>query len=96
MQLRHNVIALALLASSAACRAEAPKAAETATAAGQAPRQLREIPGCEGCEAAWEREPQTLASLIRLAGPDEPGEPQLLRENIYKPDGKTPAFRVVL
>ncbi len=96
MQWSHSVLALAILASSAACHARAPGAAETATATGQAPRQLREIPGCEGCEAAWEREPQTLTPSIRLAAPSEPGEPLLLQGTIYKADGRTPAPGVVL
>lgn len=96
MQWSHTVLALAMLASSSACGAEPPDARNTTAAMSQAPRQLREIPGCEGCEAAWERDPQTLSPSIRLASADEPGEPLLLRGTVYKPDGKTPAPGVVL
>lgn len=96
MQWSHTVLALAMLASSSACGAEPPDARNTTAEMSQAPRQLREIPGCEGCEAASERDPQTLSPFIRLASADEPGEPLLLRGTVYKPDGKTPAPGVVL
>ena len=61
-----------------------------------APRQLRPVPGCEGCEAAWEREPSTLVSSIRLAAEKEPGERLLLQGTVFKPDGRTPAPNAVI
>lgn len=82
-----------MLLTSSACGAEAGQPGGTDQ---QRPRELRPVPGCEGCEAAWEADSSTLAPRIRLAGPDEPGEPLLLRGIVYKPDGKTPAAGVVI
>jgi protocatechuate 3,4-dioxygenase beta subunit len=96
MRWYHNLLSAAMLVSSTACSAETSGGTEMAAAADQAPRQLRTIPGCEGCEAAWERQPDTLASSINLSKADEPGEPLLLRGTIYKPDGKTSAPGIVL
>jgi protocatechuate 3,4-dioxygenase beta subunit len=82
-----------MLASSTACGAEQ---GEQQVSGRQAPRQLPTVPGCEGCEAAWEREPSTLGPSIRLAGTDEPGERLLLQGTIFKSDGRTPAPNVVV
>ncbi len=59
-------------------------------------RVLRAVPGCEGCEAAWEREPATLGPRISLAREGEPGEPLILRGTVYRADGRTPAPGIVL
>lgn len=56
----------------------------------------RSVPGCEGCEAAWERDPSTLPAHLRLAAAREPGEPLHLQGTIYRADGRTPAAGVVL
>jgi protocatechuate 3,4-dioxygenase beta subunit len=82
-----------MLASSTGCGAEQ---GEQQVSARQAPRQLPTVPGCEGCEAAWEREPSTLVPSLQLAGTDEPGERLLLQGTIFKPDGRTPAPNVVV
>jgi protocatechuate 3,4-dioxygenase beta subunit len=62
----------------------------------QQQRQLRAVPGCEGCEAAWERDPDALKPRISLAGKDEPGKPLLIRGTVLRADGSTPAAGVVL
>ena len=90
----HKTLALAaMLVSSTACGAEQ---GEQQVSARQAPRQLPTVAGCEGCEAAWEREPSTMAPSIQLAGSDEPGERLLLQGTVFKPDGRTPAPNVVV
>ncbi len=90
----YKMFALAtMLTTSTACRAER---GEQRVAAQQAPRQLPTVPGCEGCEAAWERDPSTLVPVIQLAGKDEPGERLLLQGTVFKPDGRTPAPSVVI
>lgn len=84
----HKAVTLAaMLAASPACGAEQDR---------QQARQLRAVPGCEGCEAAWEREPSTLVPSIQLAGEKEPGERLLLQGIVFKPDGRTPAPNVVI
>ncbi len=88
---RRAVIA-GLLVGPAACYAR-PR---DTSAPREGARGLRPVPGCEGCEAAWERNPSALLPRIRLAPAGEPGEPMLLRGTVFKPDGKTPAPGVVL
>ncbi len=83
----------AMLVISTACGAEQ---GQQQVSAKQAPRQLPTVPGCEGCEAAWEREPSTMVASIQLAGKDEPGERLLLQGTVFKADGRTPAPNVVL
>ncbi len=83
----------AMLFTSLACGAEQ---SQQQVDVQPAPRQLRAVPGCEGCEAAWEREPATMASAIQLAGRDEPGERLLLQGTVFKPDRRTPAPNVIL
>ena len=56
----------------------------------------RSVPGCEGCEAVWERRPGDLLPAITLASPDERGEPLRVEGTIYHSDGRTPASNVVL
>lgn len=85
-----SLLALALVAASSACQAQP---AEEAQARRQA---LRPVPGCEGCEAAWERDPAALAASLTLAGAEEPGERLLVRGTAYRPDGRTPARGIVL
>ena len=89
------MLVAAVLASSNACNAETSNTMNSA-AAQQQPRQLRTIPGCEGCEAAWERDPNTRRPSVSLASAEEPGEPFLLRGTVYKADGRTPAPGIVI
>lgn len=90
----HKTLALAaMLVSSTACGAEQ---GEQQVSARQAPRQLPTVPGCEGCEAAWEREPSTMAPNIQLAGSDEPGERLVLQGTVFQANGRTPAPNVVV
>lgn len=87
------LIAAALSMPAASCAEQVqsePPAAEART------RELRPVPGCEGCEAAWERDPAALPARIGLAPEGEPGEPMILRGTVYKADGRTPAPGVVL
>lgn len=89
-----RILAVAImLTTSSGCTAEPrqqrPNLQETS-------RQLRAIPGCEGCEAAWEREPSELTPRVQIAPASEPGERLILRGTVYKPDGKTPAPGVVV
>ncbi|HEU4562688.1 MAG TPA: hypothetical protein VFS20_32965 [Longimicrobium sp.] len=49
---------------------------------------------CEGC-GAFEA-PANLGWDIRIAGPDEPGEPLTVSGVVYRPDGRTPAPGVIL
>lgn len=84
-------LAALLLAAPAGC---SPGNGQSTEASGA--RQLRPVPGCEGCEAAWERDPTTLTPSIRLAPAGEPGEPLILRGRILRADGRTPAPGVVL
>ena len=51
-------------------------------------------PDCEWCGAG--EAPANLASSIRIAGPDEPGEPLTVSGVVYRPDGRTPAPGVIL
>ena len=96
MRCHARMLAAAMFTFSASCSAEPGGAAKADGLTHQQPAQLREIPGCEGCQAAWERDPATLLSSIRLSGTDEAGEPLLLTGTVYRPDGKTPAPGVVL
>jgi protocatechuate 3,4-dioxygenase beta subunit len=54
------------------------------------------VPGCEGCEAAWERDAAALGPAVALAAPGEPGERLVVRGTVYRPDGRTPAGGIVL
>lgn len=92
--LHRKLITAALLAAASACYAETRQ--PTAAPGEQSRTQLRQVPGCEGCEAAWERDPAKMTAQISLAPPGEPGEPLVLRGTVYEPDGKTPAPGVVL
>jgi protocatechuate 3,4-dioxygenase, beta subunit len=59
-------------------------------------RQRPNLYDCEGCEAIYEHSHDALDWRVRIAGPNEPGEPLVLSGRIYKTDGKTPAPGVVL
>lgn len=50
---------------------------------------------CEGCEAAFERPLQSMASVVQLASPGEPGERMMLSGIAKLPDGK-PAANVIV
>ncbi len=65
---RRSVVG-ALLVGSAACYAGGGEPSEPGEG-----RKLRPVPGCEGCEAAWERAPSTLDAGLDLASAQEPGE----------------------
>nr|WP_294171069.1 hypothetical protein [uncultured Sphingomonas sp.] len=64
------IAALPIVILGAACGAERGAAA----AQGRRQRVLRPVPGCEGCEAVWERDAAELAPELALAGRDERGE----------------------
>ncbi len=51
---------------------------------------------CEDCELLFEGMPTAIASSVRIAGPEEPGEPLVMEGTIFQPDGKTPAPGIVL
>lgn len=51
---------------------------------------------CEDCELMFEGMPKDISWQTAIAGPDEPGEPMIIRGVIYKSDGKTPAPGVIL
>ena len=59
-------------------------------------RETRPTPGpdCVDCPH-WEA-PAQLTSRMTIASPSEPGERIVLEGTIYRPDGKTPACRVLL
>lgn len=60
-------------------------------------RQVRsDLYACEGCEAVAERDPSSLPSSLRLAGPDEPGERMRLTGRVLASDGVTAAPGVVI
>lgn len=88
-----SVFAAMLLACSTACNAEQPVAASPGA---EQARALRPVPGCEGCEAAWERDAATLGSRISLAPHGEPGAKLILRGTVYRAGSRIPAAGVVL
>src|SRR5690349_5620246 len=51
---------------------------------------------CEDCQMMFDGMPQDLSWQTTIAGPDEPGEPLIMKGIIYKKDGKTPAPDVIL
>ncbi len=51
---------------------------------------------CEDCDMMFEGMPENPSWQTTIAGPDEPGEPMIIRGAIYKKDGKTPASGVIL
>lgn len=51
---------------------------------------------CEDCELMFEGMPKDISWQTTIAGPDEPGEPMIIRGVIYKSDGKTAAPGVIL
>lgn len=51
---------------------------------------------CEDCEMSLEGMPLALGPSVRVATPDEPGEPLFIEGTIYKLDGRTPAPGVTL
>ena len=61
-----------------------------------APRVRSDLYLCEGCEAVRERSPNGLPTFLRLAGPEEPGEPLLLTGRVLAADGSGPASGVVV
>jgi protocatechuate 3,4-dioxygenase, beta subunit len=92
-RMQGRLFAVAVLFLAVACQArEGEDSSRVARPSGQLPQ----IPGCEGCEAAWERDPATLSSTIRLAAPNEPGERLVISGTVFRHDGKTPAPGVVL
>lgn len=52
------------------------------------------LPLCEWCGA--EEVPAQLDWDLRIAGPDEPGEPLVIEGTVYRADGETPAPGVIL
>lgn len=75
--------------------------ASACSAADQGSQQIGEDPRadlyvCEGCEAVHERNPATLSWQARMALPSEPGEPMVVRGQVFQPDGKTPASGVIV
>lgn len=83
-----GLVALPAVALCPGCNREA--------SAQRAARPSRQVPGCEGCEAVWEREAGTMKPTLTLAGPDEPGQRLLIRGTMFRPDGRTPAEGIVL
>jgi protocatechuate 3,4-dioxygenase beta subunit len=65
------------------------RAEESPRAAAQPP-----LPTCEWCGA--DEAPEALTWDIRIAGPDEPGEPLTVSGTVFESDGKTPAPGVIL
>lgn len=51
---------------------------------------------CEGCEAVRERSSASLPATVRLASPDEPGEPLLLTGRVLTSEDGRPARGVVV
>jgi len=51
---------------------------------------------CEDCDLMFEGMPKEISWQTTIAGPDEPGEPMIIRGIIYKSDGKTVASGVIL
>jgi len=51
---------------------------------------------CEGCEGALERPAATLASAMRIAAPEEPGEAFLMEGTVFAADKVTSAPGVVV
>ena len=66
----------------------------TSAHAAGAPR--RDLYHCEGCEAAFERPLASMSSVVRLAGPNEPGERMLLTGRVLTPDGTRPVPDVIV
>lgn len=52
------------------------------------------LPQCEWCGA--EEVPAELDWDLRIAGPDEPGEPLVIEGTVYRADGETPVPGVIL
>ncbi|MBL7850614.1 MAG: intradiol ring-cleavage dioxygenase [Cyclobacteriaceae bacterium] len=51
---------------------------------------------CEDCDLLFQGMPATIGSSVRMAGPEESGEPLRIQGIIYQPDGKTPAPGIIL
>ncbi len=68
--------------------------AEPAAANAQRGSSSDPLPACEWCGAA--EAPAQLNWEIKIAGPDEPGEPLVITGTVYKADGVTPAPDIVL
>jgi protocatechuate 3,4-dioxygenase beta subunit len=51
---------------------------------------------CEDCDLMFDGMPKNISWQTTIAGPDEPGEPMIIRGVIYKSDGKTVAPGVIL
>jgi protocatechuate 3,4-dioxygenase beta subunit len=64
--------------------------------AGADQRVRADLYDCENCEIAQERDPATLSARVTLAGPDEPGEPLILRGRVLAHDNRAPARDVVI
>lgn len=56
----------------------------------------RVVDSCEDCDLMFVGMPTTPSWQTTIAGPDEPGEPLIIRGTIYKKDGKTPAPGIIL
>ena len=78
-----------LIIPAAACRSAAPAPAEERA-------RLRAVPGCEGCEAVWERAPSSLPARLELASARDSGDPLLVNGTVFQADGRTPAPNVIL
>ncbi len=62
----------------------------------QAASARPDLYNCEGCEAALERPLASLHSVVRIGGPDEPGERMLLSGRVLTADGARPAANVIV
>lgn len=82
---RHAIFALALGGAAACTSRAAPRDAARA-----------DLYACEGCEAASERDPETLASHASIVAPGEPGERLTLTGRVFAADGVTPAPGIVI
>lgn len=51
---------------------------------------------CDGCETMYAGMPAAMTSTATIAAPGEPGIRLQVRGTLYRPDGRTPAFGVVL
>jgi protocatechuate 3,4-dioxygenase beta subunit len=87
---RVHIVAAALaggLLAGGCAQAQGPEAP-----AGSEP--ILDLP-CEGCEAVFDGLPGTLASRVRIAPPDEPGEPLRIEGRVLDPAGR-PAPGVIV
>lgn len=87
-----GVLAIAALARPG--REERAEAAQDAPAATTGVRP--DLYHCDGCEAVSERDRAALMPVVRLAGPDEPGERMILSGRATLPGSGAPAPGVIV